>query len=47
MRAATAYDLLMEALDDDRHDVDCVLRCVEQDCHQSHSCDQCREDGEV
>lgn len=46
-KAAIAWDRLYKALDDDRHDEDCVLRCFERDCEQMHSCGVCREDGEV
>lgn len=46
-KAATYYDTLMDELDHDGHDEDCVLRCLLKECEQTHSCDQCREDGEV
>ena len=42
-----AYDALVDALDEDGHDEDCVLRCIERRCEQPHSCGVCRTDGEV
>lgn len=46
-KAAIAYDKLMSALDEDGHDFDCVLRCLDPECQLTHSCALCREDGEV
>lgn len=46
-KADTAAGKLYTALDEDGHDEDCVLRCLVDDCRQEHSCDVCREDGEV
>lgn len=46
-KAWQAYDQLTSALDEDDHDFDCVLRCMDDTCEQTHSCTVCREDGEV
>lgn len=46
-KAAVAYDNLLNALNEEGHDIDCVLRCINDPCFQEHSCDVCREDGEV
>jgi len=46
-KAWGAAGKLYEALDEDGHDEDCVLRCLVPFCTQMHSCDACREDGEV
>lgn len=46
-KAGITFDRLTEALDEDHHENDCVLRCIGLECEQTHSCDVCREDGEV
>lgn len=46
-KAGAALDKLNEALDEDRHDDDCVLRCFDYDTNHVHGCWQCRKDGEA
>ncbi|HEX5016567.1 MAG TPA: hypothetical protein VFX15_03155 [Actinomycetes bacterium] len=46
-KAWAAYDKLANALDEDGHNADCVLRCMSVDCWQEHSCAVCVADGEV
>lgn len=47
-KAVIAYDRLMDALDEDEHDEDCVLRCfAAETCYETHSCPVCKEDGEL
>lgn len=46
-KACIAYDRLMQLLDENGHEQDCVQRCIEDpDCSVGHACSVCAEEGD-
>lgn len=37
---------LRDALDDEGHDNECILRCLRNDCDDDHHCYKCGENGD-
>ena len=35
------YRALHDALDDERHDEECVMRCLRNECDDDHHCEVC------